>query len=578
LLEATGVDRCVPAPKVSSDFIGATTEIKKEVDELKKIAFMIVGILMVLGLVLPGCTGGGGGGGGVTLTPTTMTFDKQAGQIVVGIPGELTHATGTMANVGASLAAAMINGGGGIVIQDDVGGGNHSYNYTIKFVETGEATVDPTGTAGVTAMNNNKNLVDFFAGGFRTEAVDKYRDVVMKNDGTGKIFYDCGAATEALCHSVVTNYPNYRFFFKGTPYNEYFLGDSVIHCIDAVAQQIRAAALAANITLHAPINATIIADNLEWAFDQVPTITGQLAAINVTLVHAAIWVDPTAADAGAEMSNVLQNTVAPLDPVIIIPVLSSNAGIYYDIYRAVWVPNAMSVGINVLSQIKHPWIGNLGHDPAGNLTLPYCAYEVELDTWADGVNMTALTYPFFSAFFATMAGIWGHTEYPLYTAATFDVLYTMKAAIEANAVYNTTSGVASADTDDIIKWLENPANAQTSTTGKAKFYPKWDGTTYCGANPALTAAQVAALYPGAAYAACDWDMPPHTTHDLAYGPGKLTGIGAQWQWDAGASYWIKVGVWPIAGSGQIDQYGNWSFSYPGTQALVIPPAVIAGLP
>ena len=531
---------------------------------MKRIIFLIIATLLVLGLVLPGCTGEGEGEN--PLVQTTMTFDKGGvnNTIVVGIPGEYTHATGGMAYLGAVVAQSQINGAGGILIKDATNA-THAYNYTIKFVETGEATVDPTGTLGVTAMTTNKGLVDWFAGGFRTEAVDKYRDVVMKNDGTGMIFYDCGAATEALCHSVVTDYADYRFFFKGTPYNEYFLGTSVVKCVDAVAKAIRTAA---GLNATCALNACIVADNLEWAMDQAPLIQSELAAINVRLAHAIIWVDPTAADAGAEMSGVLQNQVAPCHPVIIIPVLSSNAGIYYDALRAVWVPNAISVGINVLSQLKTPWVAKLGNPPGANQTVN--AYEVELDTWAFGTNMTSKTYGFlatWAAYFGATHG--GFVEYPLYTAATYDVLWTMKAAIEACAVYNTTSGVATCDADTLIQWLENPANAQLSSTGKAQFYPKWDGTTLCSGKPALTSAQVAALYPSATYVKCDWAMPGHTTHDLVYGPGYLTGLGCQWQWD-GAS-WVKVGVWPmVVAGGATDQYGNWNFAYNGTQSLVIP--------
>ncbi len=74
-------------------------------------------------------------------------------------------------------------------------------------------------------------------------------------------------------------------------------------------------------------------------------------------------------------------------------------------------------------------------------------------------------------------------------------------------------------------------------------------------------------------------MPPHTTHDLAYGPGLLTGIGAQWQWDGTAGTWKKVGVWPMDFGDEYDealtdQYGCWNFAYNGTKSLVIPQNII----
>jgi hypothetical protein len=233
----------------------------------------------------------------------------------------------------------------------------------------------------------------------------------------------------------------------------------------------------------------------------------------------------------------------------------------------------MSVGINVMAQLKSPWLANLHHAPGENATLPACAYEVVLDTWAEGLNQTSKTAAFLDAFMAYSGG-----EYPLDTAATYDALFGLKTAIEAVAWYEAVNGTAYARADDIIKWLEAPANAQVTTTGSTTYYPR-PGTTAAG-KPALTNAQVRSLYDidsyNYTYDAKDWMMPPDTTHDLVYGPGYWTGIGAQWQWDAIAGQWQKVGVWPcvLSGANLTDQYGDWNFAYNGTKALIIPQNVI----
>jgi hypothetical protein len=177
-------------------------------------------------------------------------------------------------------------------------------------------------------------------------------------------------------------------------------------------------------------------------------------------------------------------------------------------------------------------------------------------------------------------------EYPLNTAATYDALFGLKAAIEAVASYDAEAGAAYAWADDIIQWLEDPANGQVTTTGNTTYYPR-PGTTAAG-KPALTEAQVRSLYDldsynyTYTYDAKDWTMPAHTTHDLAYGPGLLTGIGAQWQWfgNETAGVWEKVGVWPMDFGDEYDealtdQYGCWNFAYNGTAALVIPQNIIA---
>jgi branched-chain amino acid transport system substrate-binding protein len=506
--------------------------------------------LLVIGLVLPGCAGE------EKLEPVLYVFE--GGKINIGIAGELDQTAGAMQWTGATLAQEAINRNGGVDI-DGV-----SYILELVPIETGEETVDPSGLTGVVNLTAEIDKVDFILGGFRTEAVEVYREVAMN---ASKIFIDCGAATEMLQHSVVDDYAGYRFWFKGTPYNEYFWGQSVVRTLGAVAIKLREEmGVAANYTL----NATIIADNLAWAYEQVVVITELLGGINVNLVHDPYWVYATRRT--VEMQNAL-TSIADLDPQFIIPIFSADAGAFYDELRAYYVPNAMSVGINVMAQLKSPWGANLTTAPPGG---PACAYEVILDTWAEGLNQTTRTGPFLTAVKNFTSG-----EYPLYTAATYDALFGLKAAIEAVAWYNAVNGTAYARADDIIKWLEDPANAQVTTTGLTTYYPR-PGTKAAG-KPALTEAQVRSLYDidsyNYTYDAKDWTMPAHTTHDLVYGPGRLTGIGAQWQWDATAGKWKKVGVWPMYLGANMtaaltDQYGCWNFAYNSTVALVIPQNVI----
>ncbi len=512
---------------------------------------MLVASLLVLGLVLPGCG---------EATPRPVLYVFEGGKIIIGIVGQLNSTHGTMQWAGATLAQETINRNGGV----DIGG--VSYILELVPVETGEETVDSTGLTGVLNLTAAIDNVDFILGGLREEAVAVYRDVAMTK---GVMFINCGAAAETLQHSVVNDYAGYRFWFKGTPYNEYFWGQSVVRILGAVATKLREEmGVAANYTL----NATIVADNLAWAYKQVVIITELLENMNIQLVRAPYWVD--ADGNGGGMQNVLMS-IAGLDPQFVIPILSGRAGIVYDELRRSYVPDAMSVGINLMAQLKSPWSANLTTAPPGG---PACAYEVILDTWAEGLCQTNKTAPFLAAFMNSTSG-----EYPLYTAATHDALYCLKAAIEAVAWYDVTNGKAYAKADDIIRWLENPANAQVTTTGNATYYPR-PGTTAAG-RPALTEAQVRSLYDLGSYNhtytydAKDWTMPAHTTHDLVYGPGRLTGIGAQWQWDATAGRWRKVGVWPMyfgqnATAALTDQYGCWNFAYNGTRALVIPQNVI----
>ena len=517
---------------------------------MKRIVFLIMASLLVIGLVLPGCG---------EAKPEPVLYVFEGGKINIGIAGELNYTAGEMQWAGATLAQETINGNGGVVI------GGVSYILELVPIETGEETADPTGLTGVLNLTAAIEGVDFVLGGSHAEAVEVYRDVAMEKD---VIFINCGAAAETLQHSVVDDYAGYRFWFKGTPYNEYFLGQSVVKILGTVAIKLREEmGVAADYAL----NATIVADNLACAYEQVVVITELLEDINVNLVHDPYWVD--AAGSTAEMESAL-TSIRVLDPQFIIPVFSADAGALYDVLRASYVPNAMSVGINVLAQLKSPW-GALDVEDSP----PPCAYEVILDTWAEGLEQTEKTADFLDAFMTYFGG-----EYPLNAAATYDALFSVKAAIEAVAWYDAEEGVAYAWVDDIIQWVEDPANAQVTTTGLTTYYPR-PGTTAAG-KPALTETQVRSLYDldsynhTYAYDAKDWTMPAHTTHDLAYGPGLLTGVGAQWQWDNEAGQWKKVGVWPMDFGDEYDealtdQYGCWNFAYNGTVVLIIPQDIIA---
>ena len=514
---------------------------------------LIVASLLLIGLILPGCT---------EVVPGPVVYVFEGGKISIGIAGDLNCTAGAMQWVGATLAQGAINSNGGVHI------GGVSYVLELVPIETGEETVDPSGHTGTSALTAAIDDVNFILGGLRTGAVSVYRDVAMEK---GVIFIDCGAAAETLQRSVVDDYAGYQYWFKGTPYNEYFTGQSVVRIVGAVATKLRQQmGVAANYTL----NATIIADNLAWAYEQEVVIAELLHGINVNLVHGPYWVD--AAGSTVETESAL-TSIGALDPQLVIPLFSGDAGVLYDVLRKSLVPNSMSVGINVMAQLRSPWgAGNLTVPPPGG---PACAYEVVLDIWAEELEQTEKTGDFLTMFMNAALG-----EYPLDTAATYDALLILDKAIEAVASYDAAEGTASARADDVIHWLENPANAQVTTTGLTVYYPLPD--TAAAGKPALSEAQVRSLYDLDSYnytyryEAKDWTMPPHTTHDLVYGPGILTGIGAQWQWDAATRIWKKVGIWPMDlgreyDEALTDQYGCWNFAYNGTRPLVIPQNVIA---
>lgn len=476
------------------------------------------------------------------------------GIIRVGIAGELAHMTGQFQMLGATMAKGAIDTLGGVVIDGEV------HEFVLVPIETGEATVSPGGSLGYSAMLDNIDNVDFILGGFRTEAVLVYREIAMDE---GVMFFNCGAASEELQHSVVTDYDDYKYWFKTMPPNEYFLAQSIVRMVDAVGRQIRDSL---EVAPDYELRAAIIHDDLIWAEELVPVIEALLPGINVDLVTPPVPVDPLLVS--TDWLTIL-GAIAPFDPHFIIPLLSANAGVAFAGYRKAVILNSTVVGINVPGQFKFPWAADLGTAPPGG---PNIRFDILLDTTAEEVEVTALTQPFFTGF----VGFAG--DYPLYTAATYDALFGLKAAIEGTAWYCEDDDKAYTNTDAVIAYFED--EARLTTTGTSAYYPM-PGTT-SGGKPALNPAQVTALYPHIgtagypAYAPADWTMPAHTTHDIVIGPDYITGIGAQWQWDAVAEVWKKYAVWPmeIEGEDLKDQYGDWNFEYTGTKPVYIYPGAI----
>jgi branched-chain amino acid transport system substrate-binding protein len=244
---------------------------------LKKIIFLIIASLLVIGLVVPGCEGEGP-------EPVVGDIVFEDGVISIGIAGELSHMTGQFQMIGATIASTNLT--------VNIDGEPHTI--ALVPIETGEATVDPLGAAGYSALLAAIDDVDFILGGFRTEAVTVYREVAVGPTGEGVIFIDCGAATEFLQHSVVDDYDNYKYWWKGTPYNEYFLAQSVLRMIDAVGRTIRTTS--GNKTEDYTLRCGIVADDAVWCDDLVTILNSTLPDINFSMVTDPVRIDPLLVD------------------------------------------------------------------------------------------------------------------------------------------------------------------------------------------------------------------------------------------------------------------------------------------
>jgi branched-chain amino acid transport system substrate-binding protein len=511
---------------------------------LKKVVLLVIATLLVIGLVLPGCAGGGGNGGG-----GGDEFDQWITFAVVGAMGDYS---GKHALWGAELARDEINsqtysGAGGIDVEGTP--------YGVKLVQVDTNEVTGTPDEGVTALEAVIDDVDFVVGGFQTTKVEVYRDVAMDAQ---KIFMDCGDATGHLQYSVVQNYDRYKYWFKVTPYNEYFICNSLFKMMGTFSIMLKDKLIAEGnavkadykVTEHTPMRVAIIAEEAAWLDGLVALLEGQAKLEGYDLV--GIWkVSPTATDIYSELTE-----IAGKHPHIIIPVFHGPVGTIYSVQKAELRIPAMTMSSTKPDVQKSAWADTDGK----------CNGEIILDTWAEGLQNTVKTTAFFNAFVAKTG------EYPFNTAATYDAIYQLKEAIEAVSTArgwdNMADVVAPSNIDALIQYIET--SSYTGAIATTAYYPM------PGAGACLSEAQVLTLYPDlGTYVQSQWKVAssamagPHIAHDTVYGPAYQTGIGSQWQDGK------KVGVWPIDLGDEYDaeltdQYGCWNFEFPGTVDVVIP--------
>ncbi|OGO03062.1 MAG: hypothetical protein A2Y59_06420 [Chloroflexi bacterium RBG_13_52_14] len=558
---------------------------------MKRIIFLIIGTLLVLGLVLPGC---GGGGGFVRTRPIV------AGEINIAVTGPMGDVQGIHHMLGATMAEDEIN-----LLPGKITINGTPHTVVLHQVQTNEIQGQPS--EGVLALRAVIEDVDLVVGGFRTESVSAYRLEAMDDQ---VIFMNCGAATKALQESVISNYATYKYWFKATPYNEVFLVTSMLKMTaGAVATLVGtlktyqgggytfddpAYNFTGNGTQENPyvVKVAIFGEALSWAAGIVAVAQARLPGAlnltkNITMQIVGTWlVSDKAPSLTTEMAQ-----IAATKPHVIFTIFSGPVGKVYSKARADSALPALSIGINVEAQLQS----------LVTYTADGCLYDMILDTWGYGVAQTNLTTPFLTKF---MSPTYSNGEYPLYTAATYDAIYALRAAIQ---------GTNSLEPDVMIAWLEDKANAQMGTGTPATAYYPMPATTLSPGLWALNSTQVLAFYPWLdgltiwnGTAAVNWTYNPalwtsglagsgYVAHDTAYGPGYQTGIGNQWQNITGTLR--KVGWWPnSAGSpglanltaqyirtnlngatsaalwqaGLLDQHGFWNFEYAGERPLVIP--------
>jgi branched-chain amino acid transport system substrate-binding protein len=559
----------------------ATAQIKKEVDELKKIVFLIIASLMVLGLVLPGCTG------------------EVVPKVTIAICGPMNNVQGVHMWNGATLAEEEINA---LNTDQGIQIGTTYYQIDVIKINTNEIAVPADAGPAMEAAITNKGA-QFVVGGFRTEGVV---DMVKVARCTTTPFMICGAATYSLLsgpgyytHPAATGTPyigdpkgvGYEYIFRITPFNDVFLVNNSFLMTTMVAKTIEGiigSVYGFPVSTNA-VKIAILSESLAWADAMTESARGVFSLV-APYVFNWPWELAPGGNNGTGVwrvsdnpsETVMQNILSEIDSSgahIIFTILSGPVGVTYGKFKGAAGIAAISVGINVEAQDPGYWAKTKYQTspPAYG-----AEYEITMATWAPGVNQTDKTYDFLTAYYKHCA------LDPLYTASSYDGVWAIAKALDAVNVIEEYGVEPDPDQDAVIAWLEDPTNAQDISTGTVTYYPLWDGTQIgywkTAPWPALNSTQIDYYYLDGAthnigydstYPVCNFTMPPYTTHDLVYGPTWVTGLAAQWQEVVGPQ---QIGVWPNEGTWQaqnaMSRYVagiNWTdVEYDGITDFVIP--------
>jgi len=483
----------------------------------------------------------------------TANFEETP-TITFAVAGPMTEAPGEHHWWGAELARDEINSGPGV----NVGGRYHQ----IELIQVDTNEVSGTPEESVAALEAAIDNVDFVVGGFALESVVAYREVAMD---AKRLFMNCGPSYGSLQYSVVENYDRYKYWFKSMMINDVFIVRAVLTLTTTIGMTLKSALASCGeavaedyrVPETGKLRVAILAENATPYSDVGAVAEGYLPLLGFTVVGTWL-VSPAATDITTELSQ-----IAAKKPHIIFTAFSGlgfpGVGTVYSKQKTELGIPAMTMGINTGGALQSHWADTEGK----------CNGEIQLDCWSEGLENTLKTIAFFNAFVAKTG------QYPVYTAGTYDAIYSLTEAVEAVSVAHGWRNIAEvidpANIDALIQYLET--SSYTSAAGTSVYYPIPEVDLGNGAY-ALSEEQVRTLYRGlGTYSQGDWlcraSAGPHIAHDIVYGHGYATGIGSQWQ-DG-----HKVGVWPIDLGDDYDapltnQYGCWNFEYPGTADVVIP--------
>jgi branched-chain amino acid transport system substrate-binding protein len=328
--------------------------------------------------------------------------------IKIGVVGPMKFVQGQSQWNGAVMAADEINAKGGLLV------GNNRRRIKLLKIDTNEM-LSISDAAGAMEMAVVKDKVDFFVGGFRSEAAFAMQDVAMAYK---KIFIGCGAAANELCTRVAQNYDMYKYWFRMTPLNSTYLAKAAFYHLATLAALMKE-------SLNIPmIRVAIVVEKAMWADPMVPAAEGAIPKMGMEV--AGVWrPSSVATDVTAELSGIQRSGAQ-----VIFTFFSSPVGIAFARQTAELKIPAAQVGINVEAQKDGFWKATQG---MGN-------YVITSSTYARGVERNELEKPYVEGYIKKFG------EMPTYTAGTGEaILYALAPTIEQ---------AATLDPDKIVSILE----------------------------------------------------------------------------------------------------------------------------
>jgi len=368
--------------------------------------------------------------------------------IKFAILGPMAFVQGENHWAGAEMARDEINKAGGI----SVGGAKRQIE--LVKIDTNEIQSVPDATNAIErAITRDK--ADVLVGGFRSEAVIAMQEVAMD---AKKLFMGVGAAHSKLGLNVEQNYERYKYWFRASPTKDVDLARTLFAVLGSISEQIRK-----DLNKEVP-KVAIVAEKAVWTEALIKAAQDNLPKMKMEVV--GLWQpSPIATDVTAELSAIKR---ANAD--IVYTIISGPLGIVLGRQMGELQLPAVAWGINVEGQKDGFWQATASK---GN-------YVATLDTYAE-VEMTPKTIPFMKAFKER------YKKSPTYTAATYDVLWALKAAIEQ---------AGTIDADKLVPVLEKMEHVGT---GAVSTYDK--------------------------------------RHDLVWAVGKTAGIAVQWQDGEKVPFW-----------------------------------------